>query len=94
MRYLRRKATALAQGRSGRRNPPTGAGSNHRHRRGYVTVKLPRHVIYKMLASGNVAYYYNVPSRYRAMNCPVSNAALGTDYAIASRRAAPARKIA
>jgi hypothetical protein len=53
-----------------------------------VTVKLPRHVIYKKLASGHVAYYYNVPSRYRAMNCPVSNEAFGTDYAVASRRAA------
>jgi hypothetical protein len=53
-----------------------------------VTLKLPRHVIYKKLASGHDAYYYNVPSRYRTMNCPVSNEALGTDYAVASTRAA------
>lgn len=84
---MRGKAKALAQGRSGRRNSPTGVGSNHRHRRGYVTVKLPRHVIYKMLADGQVAYYYNVPSRYRVMKCPVSNEPLGTDYAVASNRA-------
>ena len=51
-------------------------------------MKLPRHVIYKKLASGHVGYYYNVPSRYRAMNCPVSNEPLGTDYAVASKRAA------
>jgi hypothetical protein len=53
-----------------------------------VTVKLPRHMIYKKLASGHVAYYYNVPSRYRAMKCPVSNEPLGKDYAVASERAA------
>lgn len=52
-----------------------------------MTVKLPRHVIYKMLADGQVAYYYNVPSRYRVMKCPVSNEPLGTDYAVASNRA-------
>jgi hypothetical protein len=51
-------------------------------------VKLPRHVIYKTLAAGEVAYYYNVPSRYRAMKCPVSNSPLGTDYALAIKRAA------
>src|SRR5882762_5346719 len=85
---LRRKATALAQGRSRRGNTTTRDDSNHRHRRGYVTVKLPRHMIYKKLASGHVAYYYNVPSRYRAMKCPVSNEPLGMDYAVASKRAA------
>ena len=53
-----------------------------------MTVKLPRHMICKGLASGLVAYYYNIPSRYRTMNCPVSNEPLGTDYAIASKRAA------
>jgi hypothetical protein len=53
-----------------------------------VTVKLPRHMIYKKLASGLVAYYYNIPSRYRTMNCPVSNEPLGADFAIASKRAA------
>jgi len=45
-------------------------------------------MIYKKLASGHVAYYYNVPSRYRAMKCPVSNEPLGKDYAVASERAA------
>jgi hypothetical protein len=53
-----------------------------------VTVKLPRHVIYKKLASGRLAYYYNIPTRYRTMNGPISNEPLGTDYAIASKRAA------
>jgi len=53
-----------------------------------VTVKLPRHMIYKKMASGLVAYYYNIPSRYRTMNCPVSNEPLGADFAIASKRAA------
>jgi hypothetical protein len=53
-----------------------------------VTVKLPRHMIHKKLASGIVAYYYNIPSLYRTMNCPISNEPLGMDYAMASKRAA------
>jgi hypothetical protein len=53
-----------------------------------VTVKLPRHMIYKTLASGIFSYYYNIPSLYRAMKCPVPNEPLGTDYAEASKRAA------
>ncbi|MCK1578581.1 hypothetical protein IVB03_03025 [Bradyrhizobium sp. 168] len=44
-------------------------------------MKLPRHVIPKVLASGETAFYYNVPSKYRKMGCPVPNEALGTDYA-------------
>jgi hypothetical protein len=52
-----------------------------------VTVKLPRHMIYKELASGGIAYYYNPATRYRAVNCPVSNEPLGTDYAVACKRA-------
>jgi hypothetical protein len=52
-----------------------------------VIVKLPRHVIYKILTSGEIAYYYNVPSRYRPLKCPVINEPLGTDYAVASNRA-------
>jgi len=50
-------------------------------------VKLRRHVIYKKLSSGKIAYYYNVPSRYRAMKCSVYNEPLGADYAVASKRA-------
>ncbi len=50
-------------------------------------MKLPRHVIYKRLASGQTAFYYNVPSRYRAMKCPVPNEALGTVFAMACTRA-------
>jgi hypothetical protein len=44
-------------------------------------VRLPRHVITKVLASGETAFYYNVPTKYRKMKCPVPNEALGTDYA-------------
>jgi hypothetical protein len=46
-----------------------------------VSGKLPRHVIPKVLASGQTAFYYNVPSKYRKMKCPVPNEALGTDFA-------------
>lgn len=46
-----------------------------------MRVELPRHVIPKLLAKGATAYYYNVPTKYRALRCPLSNEALGTDYA-------------
>lgn len=51
-------------------------------------MKLPRHVIPKKLATGSTAYYYNVPSRYRALGCTVSNEPLGQDYNKACERAA------
>jgi hypothetical protein len=50
-------------------------------------VRLPRHVISKLLASGQTGFYYNVPSKYRKMSCPVPNQPLGTDLARASTRA-------
>ncbi|WP_166297234.1 hypothetical protein [Bradyrhizobium sp. 2S1] len=42
---------------------------------------LPRHVIPKRLAKGATAFYYNVPTKYRALKCPVSNEPLGKDFA-------------
>jgi hypothetical protein len=57
------------------------------HRRGFVELALPRHVIPKRLASGKTGFYYNVPTKYRALGCPVANEPLGTDYAEMERRA-------
>jgi hypothetical protein len=74
----------MAQGRPRRGD---SAGNAKRHRRGFVTVELPRHVIPKKLASGKTAFYYNVPSKYRALNCPVRNEPLGTDYSEMVKRA-------
>ena len=56
-----------------------------RSRRGFVTVTLtlPRYVIAKRLASGKTAYYFNVPTRYRALGCTIRNEPLGTDYSVA-----------
>lgn len=71
----------MAKRRSGRCNPAGGVGPSNRHRRGFVNVELPRHVILKKLASGNTAFYYNVPTRYRKAGCPVPNEPLGTVYA-------------
>lgn len=51
-------------------------------------IALPRHVIRKRLKSGTTAFYYNVPSRYRGMKCPVGNEALGHDFAEMTKRAA------
>ena len=53
-----------------------------------MTVNLPRHVIHKTLKSQLVAFYYNVPTCYRRARCPVTNEPLGTDYALACKRAA------
>jgi hypothetical protein len=44
---------------------------------------LPRYVIGKQLAGGKVAFYYNVPTLYRAMGCSIANEPLGTDYSAA-----------
>jgi hypothetical protein len=46
-----------------------------------VFLILPRYVISKFLASGKTAYYFNIPTRYRALGCRISNEPLGTDYA-------------
>jgi hypothetical protein len=43
-------------------------------------MKLPRHVITKVLASGETAFYYNVPTKYRKMKCPLANEPLGIDF--------------
>jgi hypothetical protein len=48
-----------------------------------VSLSLPRYVIGKPLASGKTAFYFNVPTRYRTLGCPIPNEALGADYAIA-----------
>lgn len=51
-------------------------------------IELPRYVITKQLAgAGKTAYYFNVPTRYRALKCPVPNEPLGTDFAQMASRA-------
>jgi integrase len=52
-----------------------------------VTVELPRHVIAKKLAAGRTAFYYNVPSKYRALKCPIGNEPLGSDFSLMKSRA-------
>src|SRR5215207_9030942 len=75
----------MAEGRPRRGNRAEPGAK--RRRRGSVMVELPRNVIAKRLASKKVAFYYNVPTRYRKLNCTVSNEPLGTDYALACERA-------
>jgi hypothetical protein len=50
-------------------------------------VELPRHVIPKRLASGLIAYYYNTPSKYRQLKCPVTSEPLGSNFAQMQLRA-------
>jgi integrase len=61
--------------------PDQGAG----RRRGLVTFTrpLPRYVIAKKLTSGVAAFYFNIPTVYRKLGCPVPNEPLGTDYVMA-----------
>jgi hypothetical protein len=68
----------MAEGRSGRSD--SAKRGVRRYRRGFVTVKLPRHVIPKALAAGETAYYYNVPTKYRKLKCPIANEPLGTEF--------------
>ena len=48
-----------------------------------MILPLPRYVIAKRLADGRIAFYYNVPKKYRDLGCAVPNTPLGTDYTIA-----------
>src|SRR5688572_11707305 len=74
----------MAQGRLGSGD---SSGRSRRHRGGFVSVELPRHVRPKRLASGATAYYYDIPTRYRKQKCPVPNEPLGTDFAAACEKA-------
>jgi hypothetical protein len=47
------------------------------------TKPLPRFVIFKTLASGATAFYFNVPTLYRKLGCTAPNEPLGVDYASA-----------
>ena len=51
-------------------------------------VRLPRHVRVKRLKSGATSFYYEVPTKYRDMKCPVPSEPLGTDFALACKKAA------
>lgn len=75
----------MVAGSSGRGDPSSRLPRGPRRGRGSIGVRLPlpRYVLAKRLASGMVAFYYNVPPIYRNMGCPVRNEALGTDYGIA-----------
>lgn len=48
-----------------------------------MTLRLPRYVIAKTLASGTAGFYFNIPLRYREMGCTIPNEPLGNDYAVA-----------
>jgi integrase len=50
-------------------------------------LEKPRHVIQKRLASGKTGFFYNVPTKYRKLGCPLRNEPLGTDYAEMRKRA-------
>jgi hypothetical protein len=78
----------MASRRFGQGTSSERVGVSRRYFRGFVIVKLPRHVIHKRLKSGYIGYYYNLPSRYRSLQCPIISEPLGTDYGMACKRAA------
>src|SRR5262249_27448431 len=75
----------MASRRLGRGDPSPRIGAGARRGRGFVTMilPLPRYVIAKPLASGRIAFYFNIPKKYRDLGCTVPSSPLGTDYAIA-----------
>ncbi len=50
-------------------------------------MQLPRHVRVKRLKSGATSFYYEVPTKYRNMKCPVPSEPLGFDFALAREKA-------
>lgn len=72
----------MASRRSGRSDSSAGTGTRGRRSRGSITLNhnLPRFVIAKRLASGQTAFYFNIPSYYRRLGCPITNEPLGADY--------------
>lgn len=53
-----------------------------------VEEKLPRHVIWKRNAAGEIAFYWNLPTHWRKAGCRLENEPLGTDRPAAFARAA------
>ncbi|MCK1492191.1 hypothetical protein IVB14_17625 [Bradyrhizobium sp. 180] len=51
-----------------------------------MTLQLPRHVRIKRLKSGATSFYYEVPTKYRNMKCPVPSEPLGSDFAVACEK--------
>jgi len=51
-------------------------------RRGFVTLErpLPRFMEVRRLARGSVAFYFRIPTYYRALGCEMANEPLGTSY--------------
>ena len=45
-----------------------------------ITKVKPRFVVPKDLASGETAFYWEVPTYYRSLGCTIPNEPIGTDY--------------
>ena len=75
----------MASGRSRPSDPATRSASGPGRRRGFVTVSrpLPRFVRIKALASGLVAFYWDLTGYYRRLGCSIPSEPLGTDYVVA-----------
>jgi hypothetical protein len=81
----RRSTTVMVERGPRQRNPAPGVEAGKGRGRGFVTVhlRLPRYVISKRLASGDIGFYFNIPPHFRKLGCPVPSEPLGTDYEVA-----------
>lgn len=75
----------MAAGRPGPSDLPARRRSRAGRRQGFVDLRLkkPRFVISQKLASGDRAFYFNVPKYHLAKGCPNLNQPLGVDYIVA-----------
>jgi hypothetical protein len=51
-------------------------------------LKLPRFATAKRLSNDELAFYWEVPTKYRKVGCPIKSEPLGLDFAAASAKAA------
>lgn len=75
----------MASGRSRSGNLAVRPAEGSGRRRGFVSVVqvLPRLVRIKTLASGAIAFYWDLTGYYRALGCSIPGEPLGTNYVTA-----------
>ncbi len=69
----------MAEGRPRLRDPAARVGPGRRRGRGLVMFTLPRYVRPRVLAGGQVAFYWIVPIYFRRLGCTIRNEPLGSD---------------
>src|SRR6476619_6444178 len=73
----------MASSRSRSSDSSSGLSQGRGRGRGLVMLTLPRYVRPRVLASGQVGFYWIVPTYFRQLGCAIPNEPLGTDYTVA-----------